>query len=367
MSGHTNRTLVFCTAWSPDAPGHYNHWETRYRRWLDAIKASQLKYDAILMVDDASASLPCWPDLETVREGGTARRDKPAELYSFAQHLGRHAISDFPGWVRSFGYAALHAERHGFTKVVHIESDAFLISERMQQHVNQIEDGWVAFWCPLYQRAESGIQVIAGRQLAKYVEIAKQDIGILATSVVEDTLPFTHVEKSFVGDRYGERGFEVPREADYAMQTFPSRWVDSKDFYWWMNEMKQAVTKSQVGERYRKDIMTLQHVGLNYQAVMEVLSAVIAPRTYFEIGSKNGHSMMKFSCDSLCVDPNLQLDAGVIGRKPRVFLFQMTSDAFFEQEGIRKYFPAGPDLGFLDGLHLAEYLLVIAHPCNDCP
>ena len=359
MSEQKKRTLIFCTAWSPDPANTTFHWDRRYRRWLDAVRHSTLEFDTILMVDDASASLPTWSDVQVIHEGQDAA-PSAAVIFSFDRHLGRNAITDFPGWVRSFMFAALFAERHGFDKVVHIESDAFLISKRMQDYVNDFSEGWAAVWCPLWDRPESGVQVIAGSQMAAYLKLAKQDNRALATSVIETTLPFTHVERAFIGDRYGELGLSVPRNADFSMQTFPGPWQSARDYYWWLPEQMEtgSMNRHKIIDRYSIAVdKPFRHAGANYQAVLETLSSAITPRNYFEIGSKNGHSMMKFHCDTICVDPALQLDAGVIGLKKRTFLFQLKSDDFFQNEGIRKYFPGGADLGFLDGLHLAEFLL----------
>ena len=117
------KTLIFCTAFASTP----NAWESRYRRWLRAIRSSQLEYDSILIVDDGSPVLPEWTDIAI----GTGEIDQlPAEkilLYHFEEHLGRKAIFDFPGWYRSFTFAGRYAHAHGFEKVVHIESDAFLI------------------------------------------------------------------------------------------------------------------------------------------------------------------------------------------------------------------------------------------------
>jgi hypothetical protein len=38
----------------------------------------------------------------------------------------------------------------------------------------------------------------------------------------EITLPFTHVEQGFAGDRYAEYRSDIPEDADYAAQTLPS-------------------------------------------------------------------------------------------------------------------------------------------------
>ena len=53
------RTLVYCTAYAATVSG----WQTRYRRWLDAVLTGGLNVDQVLIVDDGSATLPGWPEL----------------------------------------------------------------------------------------------------------------------------------------------------------------------------------------------------------------------------------------------------------------------------------------------------------------
>ena len=103
-----SKTLVFCTS-RVDAA---HQWETRYRTWLDAIKEFALRYDQILIVDDASPTVPHWTGLSVTREPELPPEDGVA-LYTFDKHFGRRSVSDFPGWVRGFFFAAQHAERNG--------------------------------------------------------------------------------------------------------------------------------------------------------------------------------------------------------------------------------------------------------------
>src|SRR5207249_22 len=44
-------------------------------------------------------------------------------------------------------------------------------------------------------------------------------------------------------------------------------------------------------------------------------------------------------------------------RRPVKHLFEMTSDDFFSAQDLRRLFPNGIDLAFLDGMHLFEFLL----------
>ena len=88
-----------------------------------------------------------------------------------------------------------------------------------------------------------------------------------------------------------------------------------------------------------------------------MLGQQLAPRSYFEIGTNTGSSVERFSCDAVCVDPKMLVGRNVWASRRRSFLFQMTSDGLFQNENLHAYFPKGPDIAFLDGMHLFEYLL----------
>jgi len=99
------------------------------------------------------------------------------------------------------------------------------------------------------------------------------------------------------------------------------------------------------------------HRGINYLDFFTMLNQQLAPRAYLEIGTNTGASVERFSCDAICIDPKLAVERNVWATRRRSFLFQMTADDFFCHEDIRLYFPEGPDIAFLDGMHLFEYLL----------
>lgn len=105
------------------------------------------------------------------------------------------------------------------------------------------------------------------------------------------------------------------------------------------------------------DVGGRAHQGVHYLDFLAMLDQQLAPRAYLEIGTNTGASVERFSCDAVCIDPKLLIERNVWARRRRAFLFQMTADDFFRDEDLRAYFPKGPDITFLDGMHLFEYLL----------
>ena len=304
------RTLVFCTAFTwPDAP-LWHGWEGRYRIWLDAVAGSDLAWDQILLVDDGSAALPHWPDVTILGESDPLLCTAPVVLYHFTEHLGRRSVSDFPGWVRSFFFAARYAQANGFQKVVHIESDAFLVSARCRRYFDSADEGWIAMWCPRWERPESGIQIIAGGAMAAFCRLAERHYEEYAGVVIERDLPFTHVEKALRGDRHGEYLDRVPLDADFTMQASNVHGVEREVFFWWLPQALARYRSDRPGERdfyVRREVVAGRHDGLHQWDFLMALGKALRPASYVEIGASgtgpsDTGSLHCFECESVRVD-----------------------------------------------------------------
>lgn len=218
------RALLFATAYLPpdDEAG-----VTRYRRWLAYYQPvrEQFGATAIALIEDGGGGarnvLPAREvDPDTVeRLGGS-----PEPLVvRFPDRLGRPTHTCFPGWWRSFSYAGALAKAWGLSKVIHVESDAFVLSSRMARHIRNIRRGWHVYWCPKWKFPETAIQVIAGRDLDELARIYERGPDFWAKPYGQDReaeflLPFTAVHKQFAGDRYSDSDQAPPANADYACQ-----------------------------------------------------------------------------------------------------------------------------------------------------
>ncbi len=353
------RTLVFCTAFTSPAGDTFNSWNMRYRIWVDSIQRSDIAADQILLIDDGSETLPDWKDTKIIHEGEKFACEANIVFYHFNQRLGRNAVSDFPGWVRSFFFAAQYARVNGFTRLVHIESDAFLISQRMQDYANSINDGWVTLWCPRHDRPESGIQIIAGSGLQTFNTWAQKPYQAFKGLVIEKTLPFTHVERRFQGDRYGEALDFVPRTAEWCMQARPTGSMPITSYYWWLPWIGALAGTAEFSEpeSIKIDATNRNHSGTYYLQFLWSVDKLLGPKNYLEIGTNAGQSLARISCDAVCIDPNFVINSNVLGRRRNTHFFQGTSEDFFRTQDVARHFPNGIDLAFLDGLHLVEALL----------
>jgi hypothetical protein len=210
-------TLLFCTSFVDSQES----WDARYRPWVDFQQSMPLCRDATFMFDDAS---PYRPDDPRIVVGETLPDSPDHErihFHRFGSHLGRRGLTGHLGWWRSFTFALDVAERYGFRKLIHVESDAYVLSRRGADYIEGLASGWTALWCPRYNMPETGIQVIVEDQFAAMRRIADLGVETLARSLAETSLPFTHVEKGLAGSRYGEYRKRVPSYADYACQVLP--------------------------------------------------------------------------------------------------------------------------------------------------
>lgn len=92
-----------------------------------------------------------------------------------------------------------------------------------------------------------------------------------------------------------------------------------------------------------------------YLEFLRALHERLKPRTYFEIGVAQGHSLALSRCRSIGVDPAFQVDQEIVAP---VSLLRSTSDEYFERLRRMRTKPFGRlpiDLAFIDGMHHFEF------------
>jgi hypothetical protein len=134
-------TLVFCTS-HVAGPAE---WAARYRRWLDHHRAQPWGDALWCLMDDASPWQPPADEVQMV----AASAALPAEpglplMVRFEDHLGLQPGRRFPGWWRSFVHSVAVARHHGCSRIIHIESDAYVLTRRMQGFLAGRTAGWTA-------------------------------------------------------------------------------------------------------------------------------------------------------------------------------------------------------------------------------
>lgn len=197
------RSVFFCTSYIADEDA----WRTRYKRWLDFHQKINFGETHFIMIDDGSAFCPPATEIAVI----TPKQSLPegqSSIIRFENRLGRSSLLSYPGWWRSFLHSVDVAHSIGASKIIHVESDAFIISERMRDYINSLCSGWTTFWATSYNFPETAIQVICEDQFDVMASFKDRLPESLEGRFAEELLPFTHVNREMVGDRYSE--FRVP-------------------------------------------------------------------------------------------------------------------------------------------------------------
>lgn len=94
---------------------------------------------------------------------------------------------------------------------------------------------------------------------------------------------------------------------------------------------------------------------MNRHQFLAKLHQLTRPRTYLEIGIESGYSMALTRVPSIGIDPDFNIVAEI---QADVHLARTTSDEFFARKEPLAHLPIPLlDLSFIDGMHLAEYVL----------
>lgn len=195
------KAIIFCTSFIKDAPS----WESRYQRWLDYYE--NIPIDAVkkIMIDDGSPFLPPADIINTISHSAALAGNSDKNLIiRFDNNLGRQSGADYPGWWRSFLHSVKVANELGVDKIIHIESDAYIMTPRLAKFINEIESGWNVLWSPRYRMPETAIQVICRDQFPILEQFKDSHRDYSFSDIAEKVLPFTTVHKQFKGDRYSD-------------------------------------------------------------------------------------------------------------------------------------------------------------------
>ncbi|MEH3145628.1 MAG: class I SAM-dependent methyltransferase [Methylobacterium frigidaeris] len=99
------------------------------------------------------------------------------------------------------------------------------------------------------------------------------------------------------------------------------------------------------------------HKGDDYRLILKEIHENLNPKTYLEIGTREGGTLALSRCPSIAIDPYFVLDDSATGTRKSTLFFQTTSDDFFENYDPCALLKQKMDFCFLDGLHEWETLL----------
>lgn len=195
------RTLLISPMWLDAKDGMKRH-----EKWLEFILPlkDRLGFEQIYFIDNASSE----DKLQYLHK-------KYGFLYHrCAIHLHRKSHLEYPYWYSALAIGARYAIDNGYDKIIHIDTDMYPLSERICQYVKDLQNGWTAFWCPKYEFPETTFQIIGKDSLQDFYNHMSRDFLQYYPAVAEKYIPFTRVERGYIGDRYGEIGNGIPQSPE---------------------------------------------------------------------------------------------------------------------------------------------------------
>lgn len=236
------KALLFCTCYMEKENVDNN--KIRYDRWISYYQSQMTEYgvDMLVLIDDGSSVLDFDSGIGVFNVADLPETiTNQVNVFTFKDHFGRPSHHDYRGWWRSFGFCLEIAKKYGFDKIIHIESDFFVVSNRLIEYIKHTEFGWVALYSPFNKFPESGIQIIhqdSFSSFGAFFEKVKSKLYHIERSA-ELCLPFSYVENKFLGDRFGQldvmadwlNRVDMPAAIDYVGQVSPSFSTDDFEPY----------------------------------------------------------------------------------------------------------------------------------------
>lgn len=174
---------------------------------------SQLGHELMVFGDNASHISHCEALLDVGR--------KDIAIMRFDQHLTRRGPYDYPYCWRGL-YAMRELINEGFEKIISCDSDCFILTQRLADYIRNLNSGWTTFWCERYGFPEASVHILCKDSFSLFHSYIGQcrweDRKTNAPMEVE--LPFTHVERKFRCDRWGESKEEQKTHMDLFCQSY---------------------------------------------------------------------------------------------------------------------------------------------------
>lgn len=187
----------------------------RNLKWLSYYTENKdiVKYDHMYFVDNASKQ----ENIDTLK-----RLYPNIEILQRKVHLPRWQTHAYGYWYVAFAKAVEYAIKNGYDKIVHIDTDVYLLNQRICDYVNGLSTGWTAFWCEMYNYPETTFQVICKDQFENAHRWFTEDfLKFYPNDIAETRIPWTHIEKGFKGDRYGEKVLQQDPSMEWYGQCAP--------------------------------------------------------------------------------------------------------------------------------------------------
>lgn len=171
--------------------------------------------DSIHLFDNASS-------IENINElvkqsGMTLNED--LKITRFAIHMPRTGMLEYPYCWRVLRQSGIDLPEAGYEKLIHIDTDLFILKQSVIDYINACNTGWVAFWDEVNRFPEAAFTVLNKDAFPLYKQAGNIESVYNKNNVLmEKALPYTHIEKGFHGGRFAERGLPIDSTMDFIGQ-----------------------------------------------------------------------------------------------------------------------------------------------------
>lgn len=195
----------------------------RYKKFLKFYRGpikKEIGFSDFVLVDNAS-------DVNKLKDLGGSIYGEDDQLLMqgspdlnilrYEAHYKRGPIGhDYPyGWRMVFAARRILSQ---YEKVIFIDSDGFVLSRKLAHWIRDIRTGWRALWCERHHFPEGNLHVLTEDAYPLFKEFTEGDFMRHNGKCMELTLPFTHIDKGFVAERFGEEGTKQRADMDFYAQ-----------------------------------------------------------------------------------------------------------------------------------------------------
>ena len=182
----------------------------RTLRWHDHLRAF---YDGdIVLLENGSNP----EDVRALSYG--LGGDAHISIVRALKNYPRGTNNDYPYYWRWVYFFQTLFDVFEYDKVLAIDNDFFMLSDRMKDWAFGVDSGWSSVWDSTHNWPEPAFQIVT--RCRAYLDFVNEKPFIERNNspeAMERELPFTFVQKAFHGGRFSERGLpSIPDGADYA-------------------------------------------------------------------------------------------------------------------------------------------------------
>lgn len=92
----------------------------------------------------------------------------------------------------------------GYKKIITIDSDAYILTDKLMNHMKRASSGWEAFWCRRHNFPTAEFHILCEDAFPIFQKFSSCPYEDHDGKLMETVLPFTHINHNFYCDRSGE-------------------------------------------------------------------------------------------------------------------------------------------------------------------